>query len=566
MKKPRDILKGVVGVLLLAGLAVVLSLTLKGPAGDEPTSPATASPPVVQEGPVATTAAQSPIETPMEKPTITPLPTLTPTEETTFQSPLPTPTPRPTPTIPPVPTPLPTPVVTPIPMAKPPFIPGIEDKPTEPYKIVVRTENTLWVMNNDGTDRRILIDTESQAGLYMRVIPWEGAESAGKWSASPDGTRLALTLFDIEKLEGKGQRIPASIHILDVATGDLRFLVEGAVPVWSPESSRIAFIREGGLWVVDAATGKGGELFAIEEEYAVEDFVWSPDGNKIAFRYKVASLGGSSEILLINADEPAGTTQSIVSGDWPMWGVAWTSGGKEILYVFPETEPTAQHFDNLWTADIETRASTPLTIRANVSSFAISPFGGDWIAFTGEYTYEGEASPSNDLWLVHAKSGELLRLTRNSIDDVVYDPWWSPDGTQIVFQRAEQGIWTMNLSEAASNRFILASLGFPPMTWRFLGGPNECRSDFHTSSLANRGNIADTADRGAAHRRCGMGAKRCGRRPACVKLAKTATAFRLWGCRKNLVLLTNPTFVYSCADSWMATPRQRRVIAGETTV
>jgi len=130
-----------------------------------------------------------------------------------------------------------------------------------------------------------------------------------------------------------------------------------------------------------------------------------------------------------------------------MWGTVWIPDGKKILYVFPETEPTAQHFHNLWTVDIETRTSAPLTTRSLVLSFALSPSDEDWIVFTGEYTYEGDASPSNDLWLINVQSGELLRLTRNLSDEVVYDPWWSPDGTQVVFQRAEQGIWTMNLAD-----------------------------------------------------------------------------------------------------------------------
>jgi len=186
MKKLGDVVKGLAGLLLLVGLAAVLWLALQGPKGKKPAL----GMPITQEGQVAT-AAQSPLATPTEPPTPAPLPMPTPTEETTFQSPFPTPTLEPTPTILPVPTPLPTPVVTPIPVAKPPFIPGIEDKTTEPYTIVVRRENTLWVVNNDGTDKRTLIDTESRAGLYMRVILWEGAESAGRWSVSPDGTRLA---------------------------------------------------------------------------------------------------------------------------------------------------------------------------------------------------------------------------------------------------------------------------------------------------------------------------------------------------------------------------------------
>jgi hypothetical protein len=60
MKKLGDVLRGVVGVLLLAGLAIVLSLALQGPAGEEPTSSAVASLPTSQGGAGMTTPTPLP--------------------------------------------------------------------------------------------------------------------------------------------------------------------------------------------------------------------------------------------------------------------------------------------------------------------------------------------------------------------------------------------------------------------------------------------------------------------------------------------------------------------------
>jgi hypothetical protein len=167
MKKLTDVLKGAAGVLLLVGLAGVLWLTLRGPAGEEPASSPTASPPAAQEGPAATAVAQSPLSTPK------PLPTPTPTEKTTFLSPFPTPTLEPTPTIPPVPTPLPTPVVTPIPVAEPPFIP-LPPGPAEPYIIAFRDGNVIRAINNDGTNERSELCHSSGAAprLVGNNWPW----------------------------------------------------------------------------------------------------------------------------------------------------------------------------------------------------------------------------------------------------------------------------------------------------------------------------------------------------------------------------------------------------------
>jgi len=298
MKKLGDVLKGVAGVLLLAGLAVALSLALKGPGGEEPASSPTASPPVAQEGAAATTAAQSPLVTPTEEPPPTLLPTPTPTEETTFQSPLPTPTLEPTPTIPPVPTPLPTPIVTPIPVAEPPFIP-LPPGPAEPYIIAFREGNVIRVINSDGTNERVLLDIRSRSSLFLAgrsvgVMPFEWG------SPSSDGQQLALVLSNIETPSYKGEKPKFGIHLFDLNTGRLRLLVQdGVEPVWSPDGTRIAYrsTETFGLWIVDIATGSAEEIFSVDPtEMGINFFAWSPDSKRVAFVKTVGGMAGTGEI------------------------------------------------------------------------------------------------------------------------------------------------------------------------------------------------------------------------------------------------------------------------------
>jgi len=436
MKKIFSSLKNVVGLVALValtlGLVWLFSAVREGAPVGQPTV-------VSQERVVSQQVAFTPTKgssfiSPLPTP-ITPIPTLPPT-----------PTIAPTPTIPPVPTPLPTPVVTPIPLATPPFIPGIKDKPTEPYKIVVREENTLWVMNNDGTDKRMLIDTEKELSLLLGYNPL--LEPRIGWgSASPDGNELALVLSKQALTKEEAHSLRHHIYLLDVDTGRCSLLVEdGTEPVWSPDGKRIAYKGPNlGLWIADIATRTTREIFPVKKGYEATGFAWSPSGQKIAFLNKVASLGGTPEMLVVNTDSTGEVVQLIPRTGWYFGGLRWSPDGQRVLYVFSETEPTGQHFDNLWIVDMETHASASLTTQAIVSSFALNPSGGDWIVFTGKYPYEEEPSPPNDLWLIAIDGSHLLRLTRDSISD--RDPWWSPDGTQIVFQRAEHGIWTINLSD-----------------------------------------------------------------------------------------------------------------------
>ena len=83
---------------------------------------------------------------------------------------------------------------------------------------------------------------------------------------------------------------------------------------------------------------------------------------------------------------------------------------------------------------------------------SLSPLADGWVAFIGQPTYEGGPGSPYDLWLLDTKSSRLLRLSRNVTEDGVYDPRWSPDGTQIVFQMLGQGIWTFGLADGSLQR------------------------------------------------------------------------------------------------------------------
>jgi hypothetical protein len=176
VNKIRHLISMLVGVVVLAGLAVGLAWLL-GPWGALPAQQI------------------SPVQTPTLAPTALPVST-----------PVPTPTPYLTETPPPVHTPLPTPIVTSIPVTEPPFIPGLEDAVPEPFHIILREDNEVWMVNGDGSDRRLLIDTEDEAGLYLGHYPIQGIEGPPlRWgSVSPDGTKLALVVTDLWKPEYKG--------------------------------------------------------------------------------------------------------------------------------------------------------------------------------------------------------------------------------------------------------------------------------------------------------------------------------------------------------------------------
>jgi len=90
--------------------------------------------------------------------------------------------------------------------------------------------HNLWVVNADGTERRVLLDDEISAPGHMRALTW-----------SPDGGWLAFMTDDsiyLVRLDGTGLR--------RVVFGDLGGPGSAPAVQWSPDGSRIAYTREGG--------------------------------------------------------------------------------------------------------------------------------------------------------------------------------------------------------------------------------------------------------------------------------------------------------------------------------
>jgi Tol biopolymer transport system component len=450
MKRILSFAKGALGlaalvafVLLLVGLFGPLSQRV--PMGQQAYPIGTVTP--LASLPPAT-ATPEPYPPPVPLPD-TPTPGPYPPPRTPMPVPFePTLTPRPTPTEPPVPTPLPTPVITPIPLASPPFIPGIEDKPTEPYKIVLRKGNVVWIMNSDGSDRQMLIDTESKASLFLGHSP--NPEGFIRWgSPSPDGKKLALVLCDVWE-ERPWPPAHFSIYVFEIDTGEFNFLVEGVEPVWSPDGQWIVYQgSDSGLWVVDMATGEAEEIFSVEKGcYEATDFAWSPDGKRIAFLKRETGLGGIPEMLAVNADGSGEAAQLIPRTGWAFGGLRWSPDGRKIYYSSGAGEYTGPEIaGNLWAMDADGSHQIQLTQDISILSADLSP-DGNWLVFSGLHHYE-ELEPPYNLWLVSLDGSGLQRLTKDSISDD-HHPRWSPDGTQIVFERGdENGIWTINLSDGS---------------------------------------------------------------------------------------------------------------------
>jgi len=373
----------------------------------------------------------SPIETPTQ-PKPTPMPG--PTE-------WPTPTPRPTPTVPPLPTPIPTPVVTPIPTVAPPVIPDVVGKPQQPFWIIYWRDNEVWRIDNQGQDRKLLLDTYQHLGQWLTGHPMEGTDCCWvgpRVVVSPDGQKLALVVVDKIKLATKGEPFTMSIYVLDIQSRDLKLISEGVLPVWSPDSQRIAFLKQDGLWIADLETGRVHERVAKPEKpnMHITESAWSADGSQIAFLYNYGSYQRVPTIWLINADDETPPRQ-LLNQDFPIYGLTWSPDGQQIFFLSPEGGRDTSHYhhvQNLWSVSLATGRRTQMTQDMEIGGCIISP-DNKWLLFSGYHLYErSQENYDRDLWLLSIDGKDLRRITANQGDLGAVS--WSPDGTRLIVKHA----------------------------------------------------------------------------------------------------------------------------------
>lgn len=163
---------------------------------------------------------------------------------------------------------------------------------------------------------------DAQSGERRRVAPITSPNYNELYLAwSPDSTQLAIQAFE------PGVNPPNyDIYVIDVAGGEPRRITTDSasdhVPVWSPDSARIAFVSErsgrSDVWVM-AADGADARSLTGSTDLACDVPAWSPDGDWIAMA--CVAPGRAPDVYLVRPDG-SGLTQvstGVATDSWPMW-------------------------------------------------------------------------------------------------------------------------------------------------------------------------------------------------------------------------------------------------------
>lgn len=244
-------------------------------------------------------------------------------------------------------------------------------------------------------------------------------------TAGPSGQIAYLGAYDESR----------DLLVLDAASGERGALHDGSGAVlwgaWSPDGSRIAYIKEGpspGYEIAVADADGSNPVTIIEEDDTgavgpdLLNLAWSPDGSRIAYSGRTIRRGVANRtIFIVNADGSGRPT--VLDGHWE-W-VSWSPDGQRLLVSgFPESETGTTQFD-LYTARRDGSELVQLT------SDAVIEHSPSWSPDGSRIVFSAGGDHDQSVYVMDADGSDVRRLTERDGFDLI--PVWSPDGAWIAF-------------------------------------------------------------------------------------------------------------------------------------
>jgi dipeptidyl aminopeptidase/acylaminoacyl peptidase len=235
---------------------------------------------------------------------------------------------------------------------------------------------------------------------------------------SPDGKHIVFTRSWVNKMEDKKQ---SDLWIMNADGSRQRFLTEGGGAVWSPDGTRLAFLRAGKpsgsqvhvLWL---DTREVTQITRVTQ--APSALRWSPDGKRISFNMRVPEKEGFA-IKMPPAPK----------------GAKWAPEPKVITRLTYRRDQLGYHptgYSHLFVVD-----STGGTPR-QVTSGNFDHGAGQWTPDGSELVFSGLREKDADwqvreseIYAVNVASGAVRQLTRRKGPD--FGPSVSPDGKYVAY-------------------------------------------------------------------------------------------------------------------------------------
>ena len=206
----------------------------------------------------------------------------------------------------------------------------------------------------------------------------------------------------------------------------------------SPDLSRVAYIRgQVELWTVNTDGGiTDPELLTSHGNDRLRGPVWSPDSSSVAYvREKSGNIDDREQLWVVSSDGEG--RQQLASG-FAIGSPKWSPDGARMTYENVEIGRS----EEIWTVDADGTHEKRLTEHSDAAtSPAWSPDGAR-IAYVVDWM---------DLWTMNADGTDQRLLYEGEI--AVQSPAWSPDGSRVAFTLGRRsnpyvgaiGVWVTNI-------------------------------------------------------------------------------------------------------------------------
>jgi dipeptidyl aminopeptidase/acylaminoacyl peptidase len=187
---------------------------------------------------------------------------------------------------------------------------------------------------------------------------------------------------------------------------------------WSPDGSRLAYTRDGWVWVVDAGGGHPAKICEAS----------SPAWLTSSTLAVVVERKGESRIARVEVEDP--WPVALTSPGQNVGGLSVSAKGSRIFFVdYPDSD---RNRSDIWVLDTETGETRRLTGVEGMHdrSPRLSP-DETTVAFTSE------RSGWYEIHLVDLATGESSQLTKGDADFSGLE--WHPDGARLVAVRSRRG-------------------------------------------------------------------------------------------------------------------------------
>lgn len=293
------------------------------------------------------------------------------------------------------------------------------------YGINQRGERSIWFAGAPAYTPRELVAFAHDDGRSVNGV-----------QLSRDGSRLVYAYGSAENPSLNVAQPEVQIWTVATSSGSPVMLAAGHAPALVPDGSRVAFLRNGEVWIVPT-NGSVAPKRLFYDAGKDTDLHWSPNGDALAF----VSLRGDHAFVGVyrGDDRPLEFLAPSVTNDWnPRWSpdgtrIAFTrTPGNGGALQSPLQMPIVPW--SIWVARVADGAARPVWESAHTARASFPTQGGDpdltW-AGNSQLLFLSEADNWPHLCSVSADGGPARKLTSGAFEVVSFAV--SADGRSVFY-------------------------------------------------------------------------------------------------------------------------------------